>query len=108
MAAQRLEKIESAPGNGRGSEAANLLDLVHGRDRPCATPDGPPERRSCFGAMLQKKAPNDLKSLDAELKSAHALRGAAGRARPAHPGRTPRCRGRRGATRRKLFLAARP
>jgi hypothetical protein len=33
--------------------------------------------------MLQKKAPNDLKSLDAELKSAHALRGAAGRARPA-------------------------
>src|SRR5277367_1614869 len=38
-------------------------------------------RRSCFGTMLQKKAPNDLKSLDAELKSAHALRGAAGRAR---------------------------
>src|SRR5271155_4884484 len=33
--------------------------------------------------MLQKKAPNDLKSLDAELKSAHALRGAAGWARPA-------------------------
>ena len=32
MAAQRLEKIESAPGNGMGSEAANLLDLVHGRD----------------------------------------------------------------------------
>ena len=33
--------------------------------------------------MLQKKAPNDLKSLDAELKSAHALRGAACGARPA-------------------------
>jgi hypothetical protein len=33
--------------------------------------------------MLQKRAPNDLKSLDAELKSAPALRGAAGRARPA-------------------------
>jgi hypothetical protein len=32
--------------------------------------------------MLQKKAPNDLKSLDAELKYAHALRGAAGWARP--------------------------
>ena len=32
MAAQRLEKIEFAPGNGMGSEAANLLDLVHGRD----------------------------------------------------------------------------
>jgi len=36
-----------------------------------------------LGTMLQKKAPSDLKSLDAELKSAHALRGAAGRARPA-------------------------
>ena len=31
MAPQRLEKIESAPGNGMGSEASNLLDLVHGR-----------------------------------------------------------------------------
>ena len=32
MAPQRLEKIESAPGNGMGSEVPNLLDLVHGRD----------------------------------------------------------------------------
>jgi hypothetical protein len=31
MAPQRLEKIESAPGNGRGSEASNLQHLVHGR-----------------------------------------------------------------------------
>jgi hypothetical protein len=31
MAPQRLEKIESAPGNGMGSEASNPLDLVRGR-----------------------------------------------------------------------------
>jgi hypothetical protein len=31
MAPQRLEKIESAPGNGMGSEASNLQDLVRGR-----------------------------------------------------------------------------
>ena len=31
MAPQRLEKIESAPGNGMGSEASNLQDMVHGR-----------------------------------------------------------------------------
>src|SRR5271155_834154 len=30
MAPQRLEKIESGPGNGRGSEAANPQDVVHG------------------------------------------------------------------------------
>ena len=30
MAPQRLEKIESAPGNGRVSEASNPQDLVHG------------------------------------------------------------------------------
>jgi hypothetical protein len=30
MAPQRLEKIESAPGNGMGSEASNLQDVVHG------------------------------------------------------------------------------
>jgi len=30
MAPQRLEKIESAPGNGMGSETSNLQDLVHG------------------------------------------------------------------------------
>jgi hypothetical protein len=31
MAPQRFEKIESGPGNGMGSEASNLLNLVHGR-----------------------------------------------------------------------------
>ena len=31
MAPQRLEKIESAPGNGMGSEASKPQDLVHGR-----------------------------------------------------------------------------
>jgi hypothetical protein len=31
MAPQRLEKIESAPGNGMGSEASNPQDLVRGR-----------------------------------------------------------------------------
>jgi hypothetical protein len=31
MAPQRLEKIESAPGNGMGSEASNPQHLVHGR-----------------------------------------------------------------------------
>jgi hypothetical protein len=31
MAPQRLEKIESGPGSGMGSEASNLHDLVHGR-----------------------------------------------------------------------------
>jgi hypothetical protein len=31
MAPQRLEKIESAPGNGTGSEAPNPQDVVDGR-----------------------------------------------------------------------------
>jgi len=31
MAPQRLEKTESAPGNGMGSEASNLQNLVPGR-----------------------------------------------------------------------------
>jgi hypothetical protein len=31
MAPQRLEKIESAPGNGMVSEASKPQDLVHGR-----------------------------------------------------------------------------
>ena len=33
MAPQPLEKIESAPGNGMGSEASNPQDVVHGRAR---------------------------------------------------------------------------
>jgi hypothetical protein len=31
MAPQRLEKIESGPGNGMGSEVSNPQDVVHGR-----------------------------------------------------------------------------
>src|SRR5277367_6786921 len=57
MAPQRLEKIESAPGNGMGSEASNLQDLVYGRAADRArlrlTTRGNDEV-----AMLQKKAPN--------------------------------------------------
>jgi len=63
MAPQRLEKIESAPGNGMGSEASNLHDLVHGR---ALTVDS--GRRAARMTKLQKKAPNTLTSLDAELK----------------------------------------
>ena len=33
MASQPLEKIESAPGNGMVSEAPNLQDMVHGREK---------------------------------------------------------------------------
>ena len=31
MASQRLEKIESGPGNGMGSKTSNPQDVVHGR-----------------------------------------------------------------------------
>src|SRR5271163_2928037 len=66
MAPQRLEKIESAPANGMGSETSNPLDLVRGRaaDRARLLSDDPRMTK------LQKKAPNVLKSLDAKLKSA--------------------------------------
>ena len=69
MAPQRLEKIESAPGNGMGSEASNLQDLVRG-------PAADHKRLQLRGrendkvGKLQKKAPKALKSLDAKLKSA--------------------------------------
>jgi hypothetical protein len=68
MAPQRLEKIESGPGNGMDSEASNPQDMVHGRaaDRARLLTDDPRMTK------LQKKAPNALKSLDAELKSAPA------------------------------------
>ena len=119
MAPQRLEKIESAPGNGMVSEASNPQHLVRGRvagralrrnnlgaaaptaQRPTAhqfaaqegrweifrlaTPwnRSKPGRnlRGAYGPAatvdelaLQKKAPNVLKSHDAELKSAVAVR----------------------------------
>ena len=43
MAPQRLEKIESAPGNGMGSEVSNPQDVVHGRaaDRARLRPNDP-------------------------------------------------------------------
>jgi hypothetical protein len=60
MAPQRLEKIESAPGNGMGSDASNLQHLVHAR-----VPD-----RGQLGSfeVAEKGAPNALKSFDAKLK----------------------------------------
>jgi hypothetical protein len=70
MAPQRLEKIESAPENGMVSEASNPQDLVQGRAAVRAGL-GLASRK---GEELQKKAPNALKSLDAELKSAPASR----------------------------------
>ena len=41
MAPQRLEKIESAPGNGMASEASNPQDVVHGRAAESARPPNP-------------------------------------------------------------------
>jgi|SRR5580693_8777977 hypothetical protein len=77
MAPQRLEKIESAPGNGMGSEASNLQDLVrHGAaDRASLRPTNR-ESDEVVKLQVAKKAPNALKLLDAKLKS--ALRPAAG------------------------------
>jgi len=83
MAPQRLEKIESAPGNGMVSVASNPQDVVRGRAADRAplrltsrNVGASPSR--CLhdtsgspgsgAAMLQKKAPNTLKSLDAKLK----------------------------------------
>src|SRR5271168_1209682 len=68
MAPQRLERIESAPGNGMGPGASNPQDLVHGRaDRALL------RLTSRENEKLQKKAPKALQSLDAELKSALAF-----------------------------------
>ena len=46
MAPQRLEKIESAPGNGMVSDASKPQHLVHGADRalPLRSPSTPPSR----------------------------------------------------------------
>ena len=70
MAPQRLEKIESAPENGMVSEASNPQNLVDGR----AADRARLRLASRKNEELQKKAPNALKSLDAELKSAPAFR----------------------------------
>ena len=68
MAPQRLEKIESAPGNGMGSDAWYPQHLVHGRATDRARLLG----TSRTNTKLQKKAPKVLNSLDAGLKSAPA------------------------------------
>jgi len=78
-APQRFEKIESAPGNGIVWETSNPQDMVHG----CAADHARLRLTSRKNALLQKKAPNALKSLDAELKlqprSTARRRGLAGR-----------------------------
>ena len=51
----RTEMIESAPRNGVGSEAANLLDLVHRRAATICDSGRPRERRSCFGTMWPRR-----------------------------------------------------
>ena len=68
MAPQRLEKIESAPRNGMGSVASNLQDLVHGRAADRARLRLRSRENDEVVELVQKKAPNVLKSLDAELK----------------------------------------
>ena len=68
MAPQWLEKIESAPGNGMASEAANPQDVVHGREADRA-PLALTSRKNDKAAKGQKKAPSALISFDAGLKS---------------------------------------
>src|SRR5271155_845275 len=84
MAPQRLEKIESAPVNGMGSEASNPQHLVHGRATDRARLRLTNRKNDKVG-KLQKKAPKTLKSLDAELKSAPVPAGSAGRAPSGEP-----------------------
>jgi hypothetical protein len=71
MAPQRLEKIESGPGNGRVSEASNPLHIVHGRAADRA--------RLRLWPELQKKAPKPMKTFDAKLKKAGARQAASQR-----------------------------
>ena len=91
MAPQGLEKIESGPGIGMGSDASDPQYLVHGRaaDR---TRLRLPSRKNDEVAKWtsgQKKAPEALKSLDAELKSAPVAAGNGG-ARLVRGGSAPR------------------
>ena len=79
MAPQHFEMIESAPGNGSVSEASSPQDMVHGR-AVTVRDSGKNDK----AAELQKKAPNALKSPDAELKSAPSHNLGAGRTDPAN------------------------
>ena len=58
MAPQRLEKIESAPGNGMASEALKLQDLVHGRaaERALRLEHG---LKSGIGAAAREELPGE-------------------------------------------------
>ena len=60
MAPQRLEKIESAPGNGMVSEALNPQDVVHGRAADRRAPDLDEPRGMTRRNFLSR---NPLKSL---------------------------------------------
>jgi hypothetical protein len=73
MAPQPIEKIESGPGNGRVSEASKPQHLVHGRAVDRALRPRAARMPKLKVTKLQKKAPNALTSLDAELKSAPAF-----------------------------------
>jgi hypothetical protein len=77
MAPQLVEKIEFAPGNGRGSEAANSRDVVNGR----AADRARIRKNDKIAKVAEKGAPKALKSLDAKLKSPLVAAGNAGRAR---------------------------
>ena len=71
MAPQRLEKIESAPGNGMGSGASNLQDVVHGcahQLRPIKI--GLRKRWGSSGAMKGNFPPRKpLKFLETRMES---------------------------------------
>ena len=75
--AQRLEKIESGPGNGMASEASNPQHLVRGsRGRPCAAPADEPRERSDFGfGKLQSKGKRGKSPGGREIVAALAERG---------------------------------
>jgi hypothetical protein len=108
MAPQPIEKIESAPGNGMVSEASKPQHLVHGRAADRALGTRAARMPKLKVTKLQKKAPNDLKSLDAELKSAPAFRRPNATAHSFGSHRKTRCRGRheQERTERARLLAA--
>src|SRR5271163_5105157 len=67
MAPQRLEKIESGPGNGMGSEASNPQHLVHGPAADSAPLRlEPRERQVALGIFI---ACNQLKLHEIPRKS---------------------------------------
>ena len=108
MAPQRLEKIESAPGNGMGSEASNLQHLVRERaaDRALRRivsdrrlrPSGHSSRIRSAGRPMGNFPPrNPLKSLKTGKESRRRLRlsGHGLRIRRARRPREKSCRKRR-------------